>query len=433
MHSSWEISFSKSGRDFNSTRSAGPVVTMKVAWISDFPLEWMADLPDELRHLPREHPATWQLVLLGEFEKRFDLTLHVIMLRKGVDRDISFQRRNVMFHVLKVPRGSRAVSLFWIDTILIRRKLREIQPDLVHAWGTERGAGLIASRLRRPYLITVQGLLTWYRQLVPLNAYERFATLLEQMSFRRARLVTTESTFAVQFLRKHFPKPVIHQAEHVPNPVFREVHRTPQLSPIRFIMVGTPGFRKGTDLLLKALSLLASEFPFELRMFGTVSETYLASQREFISDELRRRMLFQQNLSPTEVAAEMATATAMILPTRADTSPNAVKEAVVAGVPVVASAIGGIVDYVFSNKNGLLFPAGDLQGLIEALRAVHRHPQFSRGEVDSETLARMRDYLSPEQMSERFFTAYQETLMLHASPEDRSRRTSHSARTPLGS
>jgi glycosyltransferase involved in cell wall biosynthesis len=402
-------SFSRSGRD-----SAGPasVATMKVAWISDFPLEWLPDLPESLCHLPREHPATWQWVLLNEFEKRTDLLLHVIVLRKGLARDISFQRNNVTFHVLKVPRASRAPSLFWIDTILIRRQLHKIQPHLVHAWGTERGAGLIASRLPFPYLITVQGLLSWYQQLVPLNRYERFATLLERVSFRRARLVTTESEFAVQFLQQHFPKLTVHQAEHAPNPVFRQVQRMPQLSPIRFVSVGTPGFRKGTDLLLQALDVLTREFPFELRIFGTVEETYLASQQEVISDELRRRMLFQKNLSPAEVAAEMTTATILILPTRADTSPNAVKEAVVAGVPVVASAIGGIVDYVFPNQNGLLFPAGDLHSLIDALRTAHRHSLFSRGEVDPETLSRMRDYLSPQYMQERFFSAYRETLRL---------------------
>jgi glycosyltransferase involved in cell wall biosynthesis len=384
-----------------------------VVWISDFPLEWMPDLPESLRSLPREHPATWQMVLLNEFEKRTDLRLHVIVLRKGLARDVSFERNNVTFHALKVPRASRAPSLFWVDTIVIRRKLRDIQPHLVHAWGTERGAGLIASRLPFPYLITVQGLLTWYQQLVPLNRYERFATLLERVSFRRARLVTTESAFGVQFLQQHYPRLVVHQAEHAPNPVFREIERRPQLSPIRFVTVGTPGVRKGTDLLLRALSVLALEFPFELRIFGTVNETYLASQQGFISDELRGRMLFQKNLSPAEVAAELATATMLVLPTRADTSPNAVKEAVVAGVPVVASAIGGIIDYVLPDRNGVLFPAGDLHKLIEALRAARRHPQFSRGEVDSETQARLRDYLSPQQMNEAFFAAYQKTLTLY--------------------
>jgi hypothetical protein len=42
---------------------------LTVAWISDFPVEWLPDIPEPLRALPRHHPATWPLVLLSEFEK----------------------------------------------------------------------------------------------------------------------------------------------------------------------------------------------------------------------------------------------------------------------------------------------------------------------------------------------------------------------------
>jgi glycosyltransferase involved in cell wall biosynthesis len=387
-----------------------------VAWISDFPLEWLSDLPPELAQLPREHPATWQLVLLREFEQRSDVQLHILLLRKNISKSVSFTRNSVTFHVLKVPRASRATSLFWVDTILLRRKLRQIQPHLVHAWGTERGAGLIASRLGYPYLITIQGLLTWYQQLVPLGRYERFATRLETVSLKRARTVTTESTFAVNFLRERFPHLAIRQAEHAPNWRFHEVLRQPQTAPIRFLTVGTPGYRKGTDLLLQAFNKLTHEFDFELTMVGTVSGEYFESQRALVSDALRRRMVFWKNLNPSEVAAEMATATMLVLPTRADTSPNAVKEAVVSGVPVVASAIGGVVDYVVPEKNGLLCLPGDAKSLEEQLRRACGHPLFARGIVDPETLAEMRDYLSPREMNRRFFAAYEETLTLSKSP-----------------
>jgi glycosyltransferase involved in cell wall biosynthesis len=387
-----------------------------VAWISDFPLEWLSDLPPELAQLPREHPATWQLVLLREFEQRSDVQLHILLLRKNISKSVSFTRNSVTFHVLKVPRASRATSLFWVDTILLRRKLRQIQPHLVHAWGTERGAGLIASRLGYPYLITIQGLLTWYQQLVPLGRYEHFATLLEQVSLKRARIVTTESTFAISFLRERFPHLTIRQAEHAPNWRFHELVRQPQTMPIRFLTVGTPGYRKGTDLLLQAFNKLTHEFDFELTMVGTVSGEYFESQRALVSDALRRRMVFRKNLNPSEVAAEMATATMLVLPTRADTSPNAVKEAVVSGVPVVASAIGGVVDYVVPEKNGLFCLPGDAKSLEEQLRRACGHPLFARGIVDPETLAEMRDYLSPREMNRRFFAAYEETLTLSKSP-----------------
>ena len=162
---------------------------LTVAWISDYPLEWMADPPDALRHSEKQTPATWMPVLLTELEKTPGLRLHVVALRKTVAQDVSFERNGVRFHILKVPGGLRAPSFFWTDTWLIQRALRGIKPDLVHAWGTERGEAIIASRLGYPHLVTIQGLMTWYRELVPLSLHQHLATYLETLGLRRTRAV----------------------------------------------------------------------------------------------------------------------------------------------------------------------------------------------------------------------------------------------------
>src|SRR5438105_1118130 len=100
----------------------------------------------------------------------------------------------------------------------------------------------------------------------------------------------------------------------------------------------------------------------------------------------------------------------MIFPTRADTSPNAVKEAVVAGVPVVASTIGGIPDYVFAGKNGVLFEPNSVEACVQAVRQAYEHPLFRAGTVDEATLAQTREYLSPKAMAEKFIAAYREVI-----------------------
>jgi hypothetical protein len=33
---------------------------LTVAWISDFPIEWLPDMPETVRTPHRRHPATWQ-------------------------------------------------------------------------------------------------------------------------------------------------------------------------------------------------------------------------------------------------------------------------------------------------------------------------------------------------------------------------------------
>jgi len=380
--------------------------SLTVAWISDFPIEWLPDIPDSLRALPRTTPTTWEMVLLDEFEKNAALRLHVIILRKNIPRGFSFERNGVTFHLLKYRGGTRASTLFWLDTILIRRVLRRIKPDLVHAWGSEQGAILVANRLNHPSLLTIQGLLSWYGQVVPLGPYQRFGVWVEKMALAGGRHVSTESKFAAAWLQKGHPHLSVHQIEHAPKWIFHQVRRTPATAPIRFLSNGALGYRKGTDLLLKALDELAPDVRFEVLLIGAPNDPFVAPLLGTASPELRRRLVFKSDLPPAEVALELSKATIFLLPTRADTSPNAVKEAVVAGVPVVAGNVGGIPDYVFPGENGFLFAAGKQAEFKAMIQEAITHPLFSRGLVSPASLQRNREYLSPARMAQSFLSVY---------------------------
>ncbi len=385
-------------------------------WISEFPVEWLPDLPEPLRTLPRRSPGTWQIALLSEFEKCPGLRLHVVVLRKRLAHDFSFTRNGVVFHLLKVPSVLRPLSLFWLDTFRIRRICRQIRPDVIHAWGSERGAALIAMRLGYPAVATVQGLLSWYREVVPLALYERLMERLERLSLARSRVVSAESIFTVDYIRSHFRSAHVEHVEHVPNWLFHRVLRRPQTDPIHFLSLATLGYRKGTDLLLRALDRLSGELEFKLTIICGQNRDYLETLRPELSAGIWRRIEFKSGLDPGQVADAMTTPTILLLPTRADTGPMAVKEAAVAGMPVVASRIGGTPDYIVPGKNGDLFPSGNLEAFLHSIQAACRHPLFSKGCVDSDTLARTRAYLSPERMAQRFLEVYD--FALNTTPVD---------------
>jgi glycosyltransferase involved in cell wall biosynthesis len=385
---------------------------LTVVWISDYPVEWLAEVPEPLKHLRRTHPATWAMVLLAEYEKNPDLHIHVILFRGNIPKDYLFVQKGVTFHVLKASPKARLATFFWLDTLRIKKVCEQIKPDLIHAWGSEKGAGLIASRLCWPYVMTIQGLFAWYKQKIKLPRYDRFVEFIERITLRRARIVTTESNFAVQFLKDNFPKPEVHQAEHAPNHFFRQVQRRPATAPVEFLAVGGLWHRKGSDMLFAALEQLSGEMDFRMKIITNAVPSYIESLRATVSEKTWRRIEFKLHLLPNEVAKELETPTMLLMPTRADTSPNAVKEAVVAGLPVVAASVGGIPDYVVQGKNGLLFPPGDQEAFVSALREACRHPLFGQGRVDAEIWAKEREYLSPELMAKKFLAAYESAMAL---------------------
>lgn len=382
---------------------------LSVAWISYFPVEWLPDPPPEAR-LPRRHPAPWQRTLLAELAQRADLRLHVIVTRKQFPRDVTFERDGVTFHCLKVQGGLRAPSLFWTDTRRIRSVVAAVQPDLIHAWGTESGAALVAARLGRPYLVTIQGLLGWLGTQVPLNRYQRVMSWLEKFSLRRARSATAESAFAAAQTRREWPQLTVRRIEVVPGWEFHRVVRRPPADRIRVVLVGGLNFAKGGDLLLRAFGALRQRRPLELIVVGRHEPDWPAALQKQIPAGTLAAVQFRPDLTSAQVADELAAATLAVCPTRADTGPMSAKEAVVAGVPLVGSRVGGIPEYVVAGRNGLLFEPGDAAGLTAALEAACEHPEFRRGEVDLEIRDRLRRELSPALCAQNFLECYRETL-----------------------
>ncbi len=383
---------------------------LKVAWFPYFPVEWLPDPPAELRDLPRQHPATWQRVLWEEFKNDPRLRLEILVPRGQFPRSFTFERANTRFHCLRTPPGLRAASLYWLDTLLIRRQLRRFQPDLVHGWGSEFGGVAIAGRSPYPALVTMQGILTWCGEHFPLNRQMRVSRWLEPRSLAQASVATCESSFAMGYLRERYPHLELLQVEHAPNPLFSQIQRQPRTEPARIVCVGSFIYSKGADLVIKALDAILPRHAFELIWIGSGDAALEAQLRKETQPELWQRVTLKHNLTPEQIAGELSTAVLSVLATRADNSPNSVKEAVVAGVPVVATRVGGIPDYVFPGKNGLLFENGSMTDLAARLEEALIHPQFSRGCVDAATLAQARDYLSAKTMASKFLAAYDAVL-----------------------
>jgi glycosyltransferase involved in cell wall biosynthesis len=67
--------------------------------------------------------------------------------------------------------------------------------------------------------------------------------------------------------------------------------------------------------------------------------------------------------------------TVVVLPSRYETFPNVVLEAYACSKPVVASNVEAIPDIVLHGETGLLFQAGDVKGLANAIAYMLTHPE----------------------------------------------------------
>ncbi|MGH8637214.1 MAG: glycosyltransferase, partial [Burkholderiales bacterium] len=66
------------------------------------------------------------------------------------------------------------------------------------------------------------------------------------------------------------------------------------------------------------------------------------------------------------------------LPSHSEGSPNALLEAMAAGMPVVASDVGGVAEIVAHGRTGLLVRRGDTQALAASLQRLAADPDLRR-------------------------------------------------------
>ena len=97
---------------------------------------------------------------------------------------------------------------------------------------------------------------------------------------------------------------------------------------------------------------------------------------------------------PDERQAFMHDLDVFVMPSFTEGTPNSIIEAMAAGRPIIASAVGGIPDMIDA-ESGILVPAGDEAALAEAMLRLARNPQ-QRASMGKAARARYEKLFSPK-------------------------------------
>jgi glycosyltransferase involved in cell wall biosynthesis len=166
---------------------------------------------------------------------------------------------------------------------------------------------------------------------------------------------------------------------------------------------------KGVYELLEAFVILRTARP-ELRlvMAGEGSE----------ANELRAHTLrlgldgaveFPGWVGPERKAELLAGAACFALPSYREGFPLALLEAMVAGVPVVASAVGGVPEVVLDDQHALLVPPRDVAALASALGLMLDDRKLAARLADAAKRRALAEY-TPDVLAKRIGDLYREVL-----------------------
>ncbi|GAA2684198.1 MULTISPECIES: glycosyltransferase family 4 protein [Actinosynnema] len=136
------------------------------------------------------------------------------------------------------------------------------------------------------------------------------------------------------------------------------------------LFFGRLEWEKGVQDLIAALPRVRRRHPgTRLVVAGTGTHGgWLVEQAR--KHKVKRAVEFAGHLSDGELAAAIAAAAAVVLPSRYEPFGIVALEAAAAGAPLVASTAGGLGEVVLDGETGLSFPPGDVDALARAVCAV---------------------------------------------------------------
>ncbi|WP_416954512.1 glycosyltransferase [Nocardioides sp. T5] len=191
----------------------------------------------------------------------------------------------------------------------------------------------------------------------------------------------------------------------VQRPIMRLPHPVAQLGDREktdrktFLYVGRLVPEKGIDDLIRAVAMTGHT----LRIVG---DGRSGEELSNLAEQMHADVEFVGSLDAAGVAREYAQAVALVVPsTWHEVSPLVVYEAIANDVPVIATAMGGMVDQLRDGR-GYLVPPNDPDAIAAALNEVFGD-QVAAQRVSGRARNHMRETQSPEQWVESLRALFQ--------------------------
>jgi glycosyltransferase involved in cell wall biosynthesis len=289
----------------------------------------------------------------------------------------------------------------------VSRRIAAIKPDVLHGHGA-KGAAL--ARLVPNYGHAIRAYTPHGGSLVycPGTVAGGFYRSVERLLNWRTDLFLFESTYVADLFREQVdtPRAMVRVVRNgVGQAEFEPVPARPDATDI--VCVGELRPVKAIDVLIEALAILKSS---GRRVTATIvgegpDDQKLKAQAERLglSDEVRF-----VGFRPAREAFAMGRM--LVIPSRAESLPYIVLEAAAAGMPIIATEVGGVPE-IFGPLSSHLIPPDDIAALVEAMHAAITEPGEAE-RVAQDVRARVRDEFSLGTMVEGGLSAYREALAL---------------------
>lgn len=307
--------------------------------------------------------------------------------------------------------------------------ITDFQPDILHVFGTEFPHALAAVRAfgnPAKTLVGIQGLCYEIARVYMANLpeeiqrkvtfrdYVKKDSLKQQQekfkkrgeneiqTIRLAGHITGRTRFDREGTARQNPHAIYHSMNETMRNDFYTGEWKQSACERHSIFLGQGDYPlKGFHFMLEAMPVLLKEYS-DVRLYvagNSIIENktlrdkiklsgYGSYLRSLIHKyRLQERITILGKLSAKEMKQQFLKSGVFVCPSVLENSPNTIGEAMLLGVPVAASFAGGIPDMIQDGVEGLLFPAGNVQKLAEAVSAFWQEEKDTNGMTFAERIS----------------------------------------------
>ncbi len=394
---------------------------MKILWLTNYP--YLRLEPHLGMTRPRNgHPSSWIVNLASALARRTEINLHILTLCPHIRTKKSFVLNDLKFDVLPsgVPFLDRGfpyylpldvMSRFYFERRRLVKEIGKIKPDVVHAHGTEGAFGLAGIESGYPCLVSMQGIIGEYAKVDPSFRYS-IVKHYEKSVIVSGKFFSCRTHFDINFVSSINHHAKIYTIHETMNPVFfgNDWHLSDNQN---ILFVGALQKRKGVEPLLDSISIVKKHFhDVLLFLIGHGVSKYVKYLKKKCRElRIEANVKFLGHRSSEEIAAYHRECQLFILSSVIENSPNVVAEAMISGLPVIATNVGGVPSMIEHGKTGVLVEWNDIEGLAEQIVRLLNNPKARLHLAgNARRVARKRHH--PESIARKTIEAYKEILNL---------------------
>ncbi len=359
---------------------------------------WFCNRP--IDEIPDKRDGTWFTAMAKALIETDEIKLSVISQGK-VKSVLKNNLKNVHQWIIpQIPLGIyNSIPKKFLVTI--HNIIEDVNPDLIHIWGTENYWGLFTARglINVPTVLDIQGLKFVYanvyfggisslilaKYLGPAEIlrltksiifgktrFQRWGKLEKEMICYH-KYISTQSEFVRTHIKALNPDAHIYETGIMLREEFyRALPWTFDNSfnsnrPSVFASSAFAFPYKGLHVLIKSIAILKQKYPKitlnlagDIRKKGIRKNCYVRFlEKEINSFGLEDNIIFLGPLNANDIIHQIYKSSVVVVPSFIETYSLALAEAMYLGVPVVASYAGAMPELANNGESALFFPIGD--------------------------------------------------------------------------